>query len=584
MSAGPAGTGLAGAALAAGGPAGTALAAPPTTPGPATVRRRATPLAGTGRLVRLALRQDRVVLPVWVASIALLSWGVVASYRGTLPTLEDRVATARLAAGNPLARVFDGPAAGTDLGAMALVEGWKVLAVLTALMAAQAVVRHTRRAEEVGRAELVGSAVVGHRAPLVAALVVATLASVGVGAGVMLAFAGAEGLPWAGSLAAGAAAAGMGVTFAAVAAVGAQVFSTARGANGLVAAALGLAFAVRAVGDLAGSVDGTGTVVRSTWVSWLSPYGWGQQVRPFFANRWPVLGLFVVAAGVLATVAVTVAGRRDVGAGLVGPRPGPSAAGAGLRSPWGLAWRLQRATLLAWALPVAVFGAAFGSMADEVDDMVRDSPAMRELLATLAPGGDPVELYVVLTAAFLGLAAGAYVVQALLRMRGEEVSGRVEPLLATATGRGRWLASHVVIAVGGSALVLAGGGVAGGLAAGATSGRWRDGLADFAVAAAVQWPAVLTLAGLVVAVFGLLPRWAAPLTWFALGAALVMSQLGTLLELPQWLLDVSPFSHVPAVPVADLDATPVVWLTLAALALGAVGAVAFRRRDLALGG
>jgi ABC-2 type transport system permease protein len=552
-----------------------------TSPVPAAGRGAA--LTGTVRLARLALRQERVVLPVWVASITLLAWGVVASYRGMLPTVQDRVETARIAAGNPLARVFDGPAAGAELGAMALVEGWKVLAVLTALMAAQTVVRHTRRDEEAGRAELVGSGVVGHRAPLVAALAVAALASVAVGAGVVVALAVAEGLPWAGSVAAGAAATGMGLTFAAVAALGAQVFSTARGANGLVAAALGLSFAVRAVGDLAGSVDESGTVVRSTWVSWLSPYGWGQQVRPFLADRWPVLGLFVALGGLLVLAALTMAARRDVGAGLVGQRPGPSAAGAGLGSPWGLAWRLQRASLLAWAVPVVVFGAAFGSMGDEVDDVVRDSRAMQELLAALAPGGEPVELYVVLTAAFLGLAAGGYVVQALLRMRAEEVSGRVEPLLATAVGRGRWLASHVLLALGGSALVLVGGGVAGGLAYGATSGRWRAGLGDFLAAALVQWPAVLALAGLVIAAFGLLPRWAAPVTWFALASALVMSQLGALLELPQWMLDLSPFSHVPAVPVADLAWTPVLWLVAAGVALGLVGAAAFRRRDLAIG-
>lgn len=545
---------------------------------------RGTPLTGTFRLARLALRQDRVVLPVWVASITLLAWGVVASYRDTLPTEQDRVATARLAAGNPLARVFDGPAAGTDLGAMALVEGWKVLAVLTALMAGQAVVRHTRRDEETGRAELVGSGVVGHRAPLAAALAVAALASVAVGAGVALTLAGAEGLAWSGSLAAGAAATGMGLTFAGTAAVGAQVFSTARGANGLVAAALGLSFAVRAVGDLAGEVDRSGTVVRSAWASWLSPYGWGQQVRPFLANRWPVLGLFVALAGGLVLVALALAQRRDVGAGLVGPRPGPAAAGGGLASPAGLAWRLQRAPLLAWALPVAGFGAAFGSMGDEVDDLVQESRAMQEMLATLAPGGDPVELYVVLTVAFLGLAAGGYVVQALLRMRAEEVTGRVEPLLATATGRGRWLASHLVLAASGSALVLLAGGLAGGLAYGAASGRWAAGLGDFLAASLVQWPAVLALAGLVVAAFGALPRWAAPLTWFVLAAALVMSQLGALLELPQWMLDLSPFSHIPAVPVADLTWTPVLWLLASGVVAGAVGVVAFRRRDLAVGG
>jgi len=87
----------------------------------------------------------------------------------------------------------------------------------------------------------------------------------------------------------------------------------------------------------------------------------------------------------------------------------------------------------------------------------------------------------------------------------------------------------------------------------------------------------------VLAVFGLLPRWAGPITWFALAPALVMGQLGSLVDLPQWLLNVSPFSHVPLVPAEPFTATPVVWLLLAAAALGATGFAAFRRRDLAIG-
>jgi len=99
----------------------------------------------------------------------------------------------------------------------------------------------------------------------------------------------------------------------------------------------------------------------------------------------------------------------------------------------------------------------------------------------------------------------------------------------------------------------------------------------------VQIPAALALAGFVVAVFGLLPRWAGPITWFALAAALVMGQLGTLFELPRWMLDISPYSHVPLVPAEDFAAAPVVWLSVTALSLGALGFAAFRHRDLAIG-
>ncbi len=541
-----------------------------------------TTLTGTGRLVRLAVRRDRIVLPVWIGAIAALAWAVVASYQDTLPSAADRLATATFSAGNPLARVFDGPASGTEIGAMAMVEGWKILAVLTALMAAQTVVRHTRQDEETGRAELLGSAVVGRHARLVAALVVAFGASVAVGVTSAVLIAAPTGLSWSGACAVGMAAAGMGWVFAAIAAVAAQVFSTARGANAVAGGALGVAFGLRAAGDVTGTVT-DGVFVESRWPSWLSPYGWGQQVRPFAEDNWWIAGLFVGLAVLLVAVAFVLADRRDVGPGMVPPRAGPPRAAASLTSPFGLAWRLQRAVLGVWLAGLAVFGAAFGSIGDSVETYVADSDAMREMLQALAPGAEVVDLFYVFTMAIIGVAAGGYVVQALLRMRGEEVSGRVEPLLATSVGRHRWLASHVTIVVGGTALVLLGAGLAAGLTYGAASGRWAEGIGDLLAAAAVQVPATLALGGFVVAAFGLLPRWAGPVTWFALAVALVMGQLGKLFELPQWLMNVSPFSHVPLVPAEPFTATPVVWLSAAALALGAVGFAAFRRRDLAIG-
>ncbi|HEY5879966.1 MAG TPA: hypothetical protein VIU11_13725, partial [Nakamurella sp.] len=59
-----------------------------------------------------------------------------------------------------------------------------------------------------------------------------------------------------------------------------------------------------------------------------------------------------------------------------------------------------------------------------------------------------------------------------------------------------------------------------------------------------------------------------------------LGQLGELLQLPQWIMNLSPYSHVPQVPVAAMDWTPMVVLTLVAAALMAIGVVGFRRRDV----
>lgn len=200
----------------------------------------------------------------------------------------------------------------------------------------------------------------------------------------------------------------------------------------------------------------------------------------------------------------------------------------------------------------------------------------------MAPEGGLVDLYFAVVAGFPGIAAAGYTVQALLRMRAEEATGRLEPVLATALGRTRWLASHVVIAVGGTTAVLAATGLAGGLVYGASTGRWATGLGGLLAGALVQTPAALALGGFVVAAFGLVPRWAVGLAWAALAVSLVMGQLGQLLGLPQPVLNLSPFSHVPQVPAGSVTVLPLAVLLGVAVALGAVGVTTFRRRDLAI--
>jgi ABC-2 type transport system permease protein len=534
-------------------------------------------LTGTWRLVRLALRRDRILLPVWLVVLVALLAASVASIVGLYAGEADRLAYATIAAGNAVARAFDGPMSGTSLGAITMTETYGFIAVLIGIMSVQAVVRHTRQEEETGRAELVGSAVVGRHAPLTAAFLVAAGANTLVGVAAALTLM-AHDLPVAGSVAAGAAMAGVGLCFAAVAGVTAQIASTQRGANGLGMAAIGVAFLLRAVGDALGTVQPSGVEVVSAWPSWLSPIGWGQQVRPYADDRWPVLALFALLVAVLVPLAFALRARRDVGAGLVEVRPGPAVASRWLRSPLGLAWRLQRGVLLAWASGILVLSAAFGSIGDEAGELIGTSD---ELAAALAAIGEAalIELFFAFFLSLLAVAAAGFTVQALLRARNEEVGGRAEPLLATGVGRTRWLLSHVAVAVLGTvALLLLAGLVAGG--AHALDIGEAGQVPTLVGAALVRVPAALALGGFVVAVVGLVPRWAAALAWGALVLSLVMGQLGELLELPQAVLNVSPFTHPPALPAQELVWTPVLSLLAVALGLAALGLLALRRRDI----
>jgi ABC-2 type transport system permease protein len=128
-------------------------------------------------------------------------------------------------------------------------------------------------------------------------------------------------------------------------------------------------------------------------------------------------------------------------------------------------------------------------------------------------------------------------------------------------------------------VALAAAGLATGLAYGLDSGQLGRQLPRVLAAAMVQLPAVWLLAAIAVALFGLLPH-LAPAAWGALGVCLAVLLVGASVQLSQWLLDLSPFTHVPRLPGAAVSATPLAWLATIALALAFVGLTGLRRRDL----
>ena len=522
-------------------------------------------LTGTGTLIGLALRRERVRVPVYLAVMLLVFWSTAAQHETLYGTQAEAETYAATVQGNPGLIAMVGPA--YDVTTAGGDTAWQlggIGAVVAGLMAMFLVGRHTRGEEQSGRSELVRAGVVGRAAPAVAALVVVSAVNVVLGGLVALAMIGL-GEPAAGSLALGASLAGAGLFFTGVALVAMQVNQTTGGAYGLVGAVLGGAYLLRAAGDVG---DGT--------LSWLSPIGWAQAMRPYAGERWWPLLLLLAGAAALCAVALALLGRRDDGAGLFAPRPGPARASGGLLHPVGLATRLLRNALLGWTAGLFLAGVSIGLTGKDVDSLLGDSDEVEKLYTQA--GGSLVDNYFAVTLSMMALIGAAFAVQAILRLRGEETAGRAEPLLATALGRPRWAAGHLAVAAGGTLVLLLVMGFGTGLADAIE--RHDAGRIPVLVGSALaSAPAVWVLAGVALALVGVAPRATAAM-WGVLGACFLLLYLGPLLSLPDWLLDISPFTHVPLLPAADLDVVPLIALTAVAAALSAVGLIGLRRRDI----
>jgi len=542
-------------------------------PGRTAPRHGVGGLAGTGALVRLALRRDRVVLPVWLLGVAGLAASFAAMTSTGFDTPEELATEAALMASTPAVRMT-GLMSGGTLGGYAMARGYVTLAVLAGLMSVFAVVRHTRQNEELGRAELVGAAVVGRYAGLAAAVLVTIAANV-----LLIPLVAAAdvvgGLPGDGAWTAGAAVAVVGLSFAGVAAVTAQLSPSTRAASGLAGATLGVAFVLSGVGNMLGSTDASGDV-RSAWPAWLSPIGWGQQMRAYDTDLWwpALLGLALLAA--LLGVAAVLIRRRDVGRGLLAERRGRAGAGRSLASPLALTFRLQRPVLVGWCVAMVAFGALFGALGDQVVRGDETTTAWYEQM-----GGTEQVAAAFRTSMLLmvGMAVAAYTIQVLLRMRGEEAEGRLEAVLAAGVTRVRWALGNGAVAVGGTALLM----VVFAVAMGATAGDAVGDVVALCGAGLVHAAAPVVLGAVVVAVVGLVPRLATTAGWGTLLAAVLLGPLfGPDLGAPGWLQRFSPFTSVPKVPAVDVAAGPLLALAAVAVGLGVVGVVALRRRDLRL--
>ena len=348
-------------------------------------------LAGTGELVRLVLRRDRIILPIWIAVLALLPVAIANTLADLYPTAAERQSYLDIVSANPALSALYGNAYGSGLGAL---TAWRLggTVLMVGLATLLTVIRHTRAEEVAGRRELLGATVVGRQAPLFAALVVAFGASLALGALVSVGLV-AYGLPTTGSVAFGLSWTMFGWAFAAVAAVAAQVTESARVARGISIAVLGLSFVLRAAGD-AGDKDGP---------SWLSPFGWAQRIRPFVDERWWVFLLFLGLITVLTFAALALSERRDLGSGLLPTRLGPAVASPWLRSPLALSWRLQRSTLLAWTAGFVVFGAILGSVGDIAVDVIKDNPQLRAVAEQLGGSSGLSDAYFAAVMGLLGL-------------------------------------------------------------------------------------------------------------------------------------------------------------------------------------
>lgn len=518
----------------------------------------------TSRLVR------RGALLLALAMVVYAALEVV-SYRTAYP---DGVSPAQFAMfeDNPAVRMMNGVPAGLDsAGGFALWDAGWIWQLLLAVWAILTTTRLLRGEEDVDRADLVLAG------PIPATRATAVTLGVIVGAGLLVGSATAISLVVLGqrpldSVLVGIGLAGVAATFAAVAGVTSQLVDVRRRAAGIAASVLGLAWVLRMV---ASSTD------QRLWMRWLTPLGWMDELNLYDDPDLLALAPLIAVPAALAVLAVALRARRDIDGALLVADAGREPRLRGLGGPLAFAWRSNRAVLLAWLLGLAAYGAIMGALLSTMIDWLAGDEGYQDLLAAMGlDAATSNKGFLGFVATILGLAVALQVAWRLGAARAEEEAGRLEATLARPVTRSRWLAGHAVLAVLGGVLLIVVGGVAMWLGA-ATAGSSDLAFADVMRATGNMLPVVVLVAGLAIAAFGLFPRLTVGVPIAVAVVGYVLAMLGPALSWPQWVLDLSPFTHLALVPAEPWAATSgTIMLALGAVLAG-VGLLAFGRRDLA---
>jgi ABC-2 type transport system permease protein len=523
----------------------------------------------TPAIVRRAFADARIRTIAFAYLFAAVCYVNPVAYRHTYPTLHDRLEFAHSFGTNKAVVLFYGHA--FDLLSAGGYTAWRsggILTIFAAVFGVLAAVRALRTEEDTGRAELVLSGIVGR-----ATVYAASMAAIA-GQTVVLWFASFIGLLLARLPAGGSAYLALEIAlvvpvFAGVGALASQLAPTRRVALELGSAAIGLAFLLRVIADTSGGLQ---------WLRWVTPLGWAEEMRPFTGAQPAVMLLLLAAAAILLYAAGRIFADRDLGSGVLGARDTAPPRMQLLSSPTAQALRSERMGLAIWLLSVGAFSLIIGVISKSISSAGISKQLQQELekLGTgsvLTPKG-----YISFSFIFFSLAVSLFMCAQFGAARHEEADQQLETLLALPVSRRVWFGGRLGLAVIGAVLIALAAGVL------AWVGAELVGVSlsfpRLVEAGLNCLPVALLFLGVAALAYAAMPRASTGIAYGLVAVAFLWQLFGSLIGAPKWLVDVTPFAHVAAVPAQSFRVGAAAVLVGVGLIAGLVAIAVFERRDL----
>lgn len=520
------------------------------------------------KIMLFYLKRNKWSIIFWLVGLIALTLMIPQSFANLYPDKQALV---------PLFEMFKNPAMQAMLGKFSLDQmtiatmfNYEMLmftVILVSIMNILFVSKDSRGDEEAGRLAMLSALPIGRTTLILSTIIQQGIVNVilGVSISIGLMFTGIDHFTVEGAWLYGMLIAVSGFMISMLTLLVAQLTTTQSQTTGISISLLLIMYLIRAIGD-----------VSASWLSYIVPLGWITRADIYSHNHWwPVAALFGMSL-ILLIIAVILNRHRDMESGLLPTFKGHSRASSLLKSPLGLQLHLQRTGIIVWAIGMLMLGLSYGSVFGELENFFKENPLLQRMLT--GKGNNYAEQFVPILMAIMGMISTIPVLMAIFKIQKEIRLSHTESILALPIHRIRYLMSFIWIGLINSVLMISLAAL--GMYMGAVSSMDKPiAFNKIFTAGLVFIPAILVFAGLAVCIIGWFKK-GSLIVYLYLAYSFLVVYLGQLLNIKQWLKKVTPFGHVPRLPIADMDWSATIIMLVIAMILFISGIVGFKYKDI----
>lgn len=530
--------------------------------------------AKTFLLTKLNLKKDRFRLTIWIVLMVGLFIAVASKFTtlyGSKSALNSIISTLKTPA---MVSLFGTMPAGVSTSADVFAAEMTVfMTIMMVIMNYSFVIKNLRNEEDSGILEMIRAHPVGKLANLGATTIEIIILNLGIGIlySLGLMFANLDGTDTNGNFLLGIGLGVAGIMFASLAALLSQLVDNARTATILSYTIFGLMYLARMMTD-----------VSHPKLTWLIPFGWVEKFSTYQTNDWLPILLMMILSIIFWVVTILINLNRDLGAGIIATHSGRAHASIFLNNTISLFWRLHRTSIIIWTIGIFILGFAYGSIFNNIGDILKTNPTMSQLLGPKAIQ-DANNMIIKQFASVLMIVFGVLAlipgIQIINYLQTGESKGYLEMIHAKPISRSKLFLSATLLAYLTTYLVLFAG-IWGLQLGGVYSMEHPLALNVFLRGFWGYVSTIFIMLGISALLVGFLPK-LKNLNYIYVILALLIQYFGKLLKLPNWSYHLTPFGFIPKVPVHNLNLSTFWWQILLGLVFLLIGILAYQKRDLA---